>query len=55
MAKPALIIDMLAGPKDGEDEDDEVPTDDEPAAASTDAESIITGIEQQLQKLRGAL
>ena len=53
MAKPALVIDMLAGPKDGEEEDDEAPIDDE--TAKGDAESIIRDIEAQLMRLRSAI
>lgn len=53
MPKPALVIDMLAGPKDGEDED-ETPLDDE-SASSEDPDAIIRDIEAKLMKLRGAL
>lgn len=53
MPKPALVIDMLSGPKDGE-EDDEAPSDDE-SASSEDPDAIIRDIEAKLMKLRGAI
>lgn len=55
MAKPGLIIDVLAGP--GDEEEEETPIDDEDAVArpAADADALIASIEAQLAELRRAV
>lgn len=53
MAKPSMIIDVLAGPGDEEREDEDPVRDDEDEGSPTrDPEDLIASIEQQLAELR---
>lgn len=58
MAKPAMIIDVLAGPGKGDEDEEFAPPDerDDAARPSADApEDLIRSIEAQLLELRRAV
>jgi hypothetical protein len=55
MAKPAMIIDVLAGPKDEEEEDLPPEDDGEEAPAAGGHDALIRSIQAQLDELRREL
>jgi hypothetical protein len=56
MAKPALVIDMLAGPGgDDDDDDDDRDEDEAPAGPKEDPEALIGDIRAQLARLESMI